>query len=328
MVLPMLNYGQTIRNKLFTIDETLEISIRFNKEVWKDIDEDRKFHPAVLVYKEDGTEMEIPIEVKTRGNFRRSKKNCDYPPLTLQFKPKAVKRTPFDGISELKLVTHCKDWDEFEIYLQREFMVYRLMNILTEESLKVRWLQITYEHNDDNPQRVRSGFLIEDEKLMADRINATRIKSARILENKSAFSPDPFISLFQFMIGNTDWSVPHQHNVVTMVRNYTGDTVSVGYDFDHSGFVNAHYAQPYPPFEMSSVKDRYYVGRCLTNESLKENLKVFRDYKTQIEKYIDDYKELDSRQKKSLSKFVDSFYKAIRSEKLTREILNTCGKNY
>jgi hypothetical protein len=52
------------------------------------------------------------------------------------------------------------------------------------------------------------------------------------------------MAVFQYMIGNTDWSVPYLHNI--RILSFDAQTIPsvVPYDFDHAGIVNAPYALP------------------------------------------------------------------------------------
>jgi len=77
-------------------------------------------------------EKSLSIEVKARGNFRRLLGNCTYAPLMLRFETmKSLNPPYFSGQKELKLVMPCQG-DEYVI---REWLVYKLYNLLTPLSL-------------------------------------------------------------------------------------------------------------------------------------------------------------------------------------------------
>ena len=69
------------------------------------------------------------------------------------------------------------------------------------------------------------------------------------------------VTLFQYLVGNTDYSMYFGHNVVSVD---TGENriVPVPYDFDWSGVVNARYAKPAPEIGTRSVRERVYRGVC------------------------------------------------------------------
>ena len=93
----------------------------------------------------DGTSL--PLEVSPRGKSRR--KTCDFPPLWLNFKKKSLKGTLFEGQNKLKLVTHCKKSYAQKDFLAAEMLVYRLFNLFTDNSFRVRALHITYVEGEE-----------------------------------------------------------------------------------------------------------------------------------------------------------------------------------
>ena len=63
--------------------------------------------------------------------------------------------------------------------------------------------------------------------------------------------------MFQFMIGNTDFSVAYQHNGKLL---YANKNHPLPYDFDLCGLVDASYAIVNSRLGIKSVKDRKYRG--------------------------------------------------------------------
>ena len=88
---------------------------------------------------------------------------------------------------------------------------------------------------DDRIHQVR-GFLIEDVDEMAERYGGKELeRSIHPLEQDNICSARN--DFFQFMIGNTDFSIAYQHNEKLI---YAKDMIiPVPYDFDMSGLVNA-----------------------------------------------------------------------------------------
>jgi hypothetical protein len=66
---------------------------------------------------------------------------CSFLPLLLKFSKENVLNTIFQNQDKLKLVLPCKG----EKYLVREFYVYRLYNLITYQSFKVRLVKLTFE---------------------------------------------------------------------------------------------------------------------------------------------------------------------------------------
>src|SRR6185437_11133639 len=74
---------------LFRSDKVLNITLEGNvRELLNDRSGTAIYYPFILTCKnENDAEVSIPINVKTRGHFRREKTNCFYPPLLLSIPP-------------------------------------------------------------------------------------------------------------------------------------------------------------------------------------------------------------------------------------------------
>ena len=92
-------------------------------------------------------------------------------------------------------------------------------------------------------------------------------------------------SMFQFMIGNTDFSVAYQHNGKLL---YIDKKIyPLPYDFDLCGLVDASYAIVNSRLGIKSVKDRKYRG-FKRDESLVEEVRdQFLDKKSQFFQIVD-----------------------------------------
>ena len=220
--------------------------------------------PATLIYRDaDGRERRVQALVRSRGRWRSETGNCSFPALFVLF-PDSTAGTLFDGETMLPLTTHChKRSREHEQYVLKEYLAYRIYNLLTDKSLNVRLVRMTY-HDTSRPRTepfVRYGFFTEHFDSLAARHDAEVWKP----EQFDVRTADPLEiathDLFQYMIGNTDWSVIYGHNIVH-IRDRAGLTTPVAYDFDFSGFVNARYAGPSPNLSNRSVTERVFRGFC------------------------------------------------------------------
>lgn len=229
-------------------------------------DEDSQDRPAILHWNDtDGTPETLEIQVRTRGDFRLSVRNCDFPPLRLRIDPESASGTIFEGQEKLKLVGVCKvKQDYWEQYVVAEYLIYRTFNLFTDLSFRVRPLRVTYvDKSQEDDTFTRLAFVIEDDSQMAAR-NGGRIHEwergqldPRLLEQDQAI----LVDIFQYMIGNTDWSGVEMHNM-ELFRYPNGRPSTVPYDFDFSGVVDARYAVPDPQFRIHSVRDRLFRGFC------------------------------------------------------------------
>lgn len=218
----------------------------------------------------------------------------------------------------------------FEQYLLKEYLVYRLYNQLTEKSFKVRLTRITYVDSVKKNKKVtRFAFFIEDKKRMAQRNNGkvdeTEFKYWR-LKNKE---DQMLLSVFQFLVGNTDWSIPGRHNVKIIKVGKEEALYAVPYDFDMSGFVNAHYARPHKKIQhkIKKVSTRLYRGFCREQVEFDPVIARFRAQKAALYAVCNDFPHLAPKPKKSITRYLDAFFDIIENpRKVKKYLVDNCKK--
>jgi hypothetical protein len=281
----------------------------------------------------DGIERSAYVAVRTRGNYRREWRTCPFPPLRLNFRKSEVEDTVLSGQDKVKLVTHCRPWSRlYRESMLREYMAYRMLNELTDLSFRVRLLQITYENTDDDGNAEQTfGFLIESDDRLAARTGLKKIgiPSTTVESLNPGFTN--LVSLFQYMIANTDFSPiagPPDgdccHNI-ELFEDDQGAQFPIPYDFDMSGIVDAKYASPNPKLGIRSVKQRLYRGRCEHNDQIGDTVALFAERKSRIYDTIESLPALDDRDKRTARRFIDDFFKTIEDPKdLDRELVRNC----
>ena len=250
---------------LFLSDELLELTIYFDdfKALRRDVGEDNRYHPAILSVKNEYDEDQyFDLKLKTRGNFRRDRSNCNFPPLRLNFDRDQLDSTVFEGQNKLKLVTPCiLNSDEYEQYVILEYLVYKMYNIITDKSLRVRLTKVNFI---DKAEKQKSytihGFLIEDIDDMAGRNGFREVDLNNIPLGYTDYFYQTLVSVFQYMIGNTDWSVPYAHNIKLIMEKPDLRPIPVPYDFDWCGMVSPRYAIPSHKLNIETVDQRLYRG--------------------------------------------------------------------
>ena len=71
---------------LFRSIEPIRMTLRTDIDWLRDERNDSVEVEGTLTFIElDGSEVTKPVDTRTRGNFRRNKKNCNFPPLRLDF---------------------------------------------------------------------------------------------------------------------------------------------------------------------------------------------------------------------------------------------------
>jgi hypothetical protein len=317
-------------DSLFQSDELLHLELktdynilldkRWNEEEYKGGETD--YQDAVLLYGPENMMVEIPLQVKTRGVFRRNPAHCKFPPLMLNFKKKEVKNTLFDKQDKLKLITTCQTEPE----VVKEFLIYKMYNEITEFSYNVRMVKILYFNTAKNKKlNERLGFLREGDDRAAKRNNAKIIK-----KHHYPFDLNPDIeaklSMFQFMIGNTDWFYTTGQNMDVMYpEDSTLAPVPVPYDFDFAEFVDAAYTKPVGVPDEYLEKRMVFKGMCLSEEKLNEVIEFYNMLKPRFETIINDNEYLPKFSRKECLNHLEKFYMIINTpEMLQTEVLDTC----
>ncbi|MCO4810797.1 MAG: hypothetical protein KC572_04290 [Gammaproteobacteria bacterium] len=287
--------------------------------------------PGVIQYTQaDGTVVQLDLEIRTRGHFRHE--ICDYPPLLLNLRKKQTNGTVFDQQNKLKLVIHCKYSERYEQIVLREYLAYRLLNAVTDMSFRVRLLRVKFVNTEgDDGAQERYAFLIEHKNRLGARYGLEDLKVERT--TVAAIQPDRLnlTSVFEFLIGNTDFSpvagAPDEgccHNYV-LFGNGTDPIIAIPYDFDQSGFVDAPYAAANKRFRIRSVRQRVYRGRCGNNEYVEASLTRFRDRRDVIYTLVLNQEGLESRERKELIRYIDDFYELIDDPRaIERKIIKKC----
>jgi len=312
-----------LNSDLFKSESPLEITLEMDiRTVIRDII-DRKEYPAKLTYKsDDGRSHLFELKVRTRGNTRSNRQVCGFPPLMLNFKKKQTINTIFEGQDKIKMVAHCDNTKTNERYVLHEYLIYKQFNILTEESFKVRLLKVTYRDTQEKFKQIETfGFLVEDKDLMARRNNSMIINKELYHQDMCNQSSLDLMVVFQYMIGNTDWSVTALHNMKLIV----GDTkalVPVPYDFDFSGLVYTDYAAPAPGLPIENVRTRIFRGFCRRPGVYEKVFEKFNQHKDEMYSLYANFALLDKKHVKSTLKYLDQFYKTINNPKLFRYKIN------
>jgi hypothetical protein len=173
------------------------------------------------------------------------------------------------------------------------------------------------------------GFFIEPLEMLCTRANCLPIK-LRTLNQKSIF---PWImdrlAIFNYMIGNYDWSVPGQHNV-TVIKSLSyepsGLGIAIPHDFDWTGLVNPTYAIPTEEIGTENVRERLFVGICRNKEVFRNELEMFREKRNDFLKVINDFSYISNQTKKDINSYLDGFFNQLTGNKETvlSNILSKC----
>lgn len=302
------------------------------REIKRNIKVD-KLYPAQLTYPgEDGQSITANIEVAPRGITRRLKA-CDFPPLKVHFDKDKMKGTALRGNKSLKLVTYCDTHSKYEQYYIKEFLTYRIYNLITDFSFRVKPLQITYEDSNGKDKTItRFGFLIEDIDDVAKRNKLEKLDIQEVSYRSLDDLQTSYFVLFQYMIGNLDWSAiggPKEeccHNGKLIGKSPTDiPKYAIPYDFDSTGLVNAHYAAPPDGIPVFNIRQRVYRGFCTLNGTMPQAVARFNEQKPAIMALFTSNTQLDDKMRSKAIDYLDEFYDVINDPKeFAKEITDKC----
>ncbi len=297
------------------------------KELLRDRGDDREYHPATIQYEsESGKSVSVDLKVRTRGKHRRDPNICNFPPLLLNFPKTKVLHTVFAGQDKVKLVTHCLNED----FVIREYLVYKLYNLVTANSFRVRLCEIEYLDTKDSKRSEKSyAFIIEDDEHVAQRNKGALMSDETIIRmdatDDRAMSK---LALFQYMIGNTDWSVPYRHNIKLMFLEHEVKIIPIPFDFDYTGIVMPPYAKPPPEIGITSVRQRIFRGYSYPDYIFAELIPFYNNRRAAFyQVYLSSGLLDDSYVKRTIS-FLDDFYEIINNPKqFEKKIVKVAHRN-
>jgi hypothetical protein len=267
----------------------------------------RKQFPGVLAL--DG--RSIPVRLGSRGHLRLKPQTCDFVPIKIEFAADEIGGTIFEGQTTLKLGTHCQNTSDFDQYVIREYLSYRLANAVTPLSFRARLARATYvDARSNKPISTHNALFLEHENDVARRLGGREVAIPhRVFKD---FDKDALTTmmLIEYMLGNTDYSIFALHNVV-IVQDKRRTFLPVPYDFDLSGMVHPPYAATDQRLHLSSVTDRLYRGPCRTVEEFNAAAEPFRAHRAAMLAEIDAVRELSSPHRREMKDYLESFFRRI-----------------
>lgn len=253
---------QHVYDGLFLDVEPLRLTLEFDVRKFQRTRTQEEYQPAEMTNRVNDTlGLRSSVRVKARGNYRRD--NCETPPFWLNISNSGIDAPELEAVRRMKMVIPCKDSEQYEEYLLREYLVYRMYNLVSPYSYRVRLVRLKMVDTGRNNEETESwAFLIEPNEMLSRRLNAREMKHDNLSNQTVNNGAIDLLSMFQYMIGNVDFSVPGRHNlkILAMSSPHPTGFVPVPYDFDYSGLVNARYAVPSEDLGINSVRERYYLG--------------------------------------------------------------------
>lgn len=301
---------------LFDDNEVIEIQLSGPlKSTFKD-SADRNERQFLLEV--DG--IDIPVAVRMRGKSRA--RICKFPPLKLNFAGSDTRNTVFEGQQSLKLVTHCRSGDRGKLNVLEEFAAYRIFNLISDYSYRVRLLRINYLDTDEKPgkgEMLQYGFVIEPGAQLQSREGGEWVKRSGVKMSQVAEYQAALVFVFQYLIGNTDWSFAmadgddsccHNGNLLEI----DSELYDVPYDFDLSGLVNASYAKPDPSVRISNVRQRRYRGYCIDPEAVRAAIRHIKSKQADIIAVLGSLPDYPKKAEAKNTEYLNGFFELTENE--------------
>ncbi len=303
-----------IKSDLLYKDQTpLNIKLNYsNKEVNMNTD-DSTYIKTSMEFLHEEKWSSIEVSIRARGNFRRSE--CYFPPIKMKIKKEHYKETLFDGNKSLKLVLPCKLEPENNDNILQEFIAYKIYEQISPYHFKTRRVDIDF--NEIRGKKTKDfklkGFLIEDDKRVAKR-HEGKVFERYIHPMAMQHLTSVQNAFFQYLLGNTDFSVAYQHNGKLLYVDKT--IIPLPYDFDMTGWVNPSYATVNSSLGISSVQDRVYRGFKRDQEYFDQVREQFIEKKSQLMQIVSSFENEFSNPKEyeNMFEFMEAFYEVLESD--------------
>jgi hypothetical protein len=313
---------------LFSSNEVMKITIEGPlRALSRDRAEEAELRPGTLTYSDaEGVLSSLQVELQPRGQSRRDRAVCTFPPLWVHFDKQSTQDTVFAKQNRVKMVTYCRSPKNFQDYIVKEYLVYRIFNTLSDASFRVRLLEVTFQETDSKSKPlVRYGFFIEHKKRLAKRLDLKVQEPTDPIPRDSLEPGQASIAeLFQYMVSNTDFSFIAPpvndnccHNAVLFGEDDQESPiyVPVPYDFDRTGLVNPPNGEPAEELGQRSFRDRVYRGFCRSPEYLEGAIAKTFEAREEIEVLIRDESALSQRAKDQALKYVASYYDVLNDSR-------------
>ena len=300
---------------------TLDIK-RYQKEKYKG-----EYMPVHFRYEiNDSVVVVKDMRMKARGNFRRS--HCNMAPFWLNIAEANIKNVELQDIKRIKVVTNCNGSKAYDDYVLKEYLAYKIYNILTPVSFRVRLVEMRYV-DTGRKNKVSEGwaFLIEPEELLAERLGALVIKRDKLPMSLMKPADMDLTAMFLYMIGNSDYSVAGRHNIKILGMPGFGSQgyTPVPYDFDYSGIVDAYYAIPGDKLGIKSVTERYYLGPCSDEPLLRSTIEYINQHREDILQMVNDFEYLDIKKRKQVINYLEEYFDlAEKVDPVVYDVERTC----
>ena len=318
-----------VYEELFNIENPLQLTLKLDLKTFRKTKHKGPYLPAEMTCDvNENFQVTHPVRIKARGIWRKD--HCTLPPFWLNIRYSGIEADSLRDldVNRMKMVIRCRPSAPFEHYILREYLIYKIYNIITPYSYRARLVKLKFiDTSKDDETWEDWAFLIEPSDLMTTRLNAVMIKNDKLSIRSMNPEVMNLVALFQYMIGNQDFSVTGRHNIKIIAAKPPGPSgvLPITYDFDYTGLVDAHYATPQENLGITSVKERIYLGACRPDEDQMVAIKKIASCKDQIIDYIKGFEYLNEEERNEIVTYLEAYFLETEDERfISRHITPTC----
>jgi hypothetical protein len=281
--------------------------------------------PATISYGDSSAKVTLPIQVRARGHSRL--KICNlFPPIWVSLSGADKKQSVFEHMKKFKLVTPCKPPSQYESYVVEEYNLYRVHALLTPISHLTRLIHMTVvDSGSKKADFTRYTFAVEDADELSARLGGKKFAIQGATSEDVDAHQTAVIGLFEFMVGNTDFSIYALHNI-ELLQTDRG-VFPIAYDFDQAGVIDPPYAIPDSKLGIRSVTERLYRGFCISPDTIAKVLTEFRDKRPAVNALYSDSigKLIPGNRARDAVRWFDNFYSDMDNPRIVKgDVLEKC----
>ncbi len=312
---------------IFEVPAPMDITLTYDMKAFQRNKNKDEYVDVHFLYQiSDTVQIKHTLRKKARGQFRKS--HCSYAPFWLNIRKADIVNKNLQEIKKIKVVTQCKGGKDHSDYVLKEFLAYKIYNLLSPVSFRVRLVHMKYiDTGRKNKESESWAFLIEPEEMLAERSDGIVIKNDEISMRLTRPKEMDLAALFQYMVGNPDYSIAGRHNMKLLGLPGFGSAgyTPVPYDFDYTGLVNADYAIPGETLGISSVRQRYFLGPCREDQEYQLAIDHINSHREEILELVSDFPYLSDKQKNVMIAYLEDYFNLASGPKfIERELKSTC----
>ena len=312
----LFEYFYTGTDSFIDVELTTDLRLLVRRKLLEE------YQPAVFRFAgPEATPQAWECKIRSRGNIRKSQ--CFYPPVRLNVQKEHLEALALRRESDkIKVVLQCRQGTVNEDYLYKEYLIYKMYNLLDPVSYNIQLTRFTF-HDPDGKRdpEVLNGFILEPIEDLAHRVGGQVVEREGASSVMMESEPYNIMTTFQYLIGNTDWSPKNMHNLSTVKLPDERKMHPIPYDFDYTGLVDAFYAIPAEQSGLKSVRERVYNGQAVTDAEAHFLINLFQEKKKALLQVIHQFPYMDEKEKARVLSYLDDFFKLLDRPESIKNLL-------